>query len=146
MLASGYAGTWLYGLIERALIPFGLQHVFYMPFWQTEIGGSMVIDGNLVQCAQNIFFAELASKSTEHFSVSATRFMSGKFPFMITKFNLKTPGREADDEETKLYTRKDMDAKKAGKSGTDTVSAMILKGLGGKDNISDIDCWLQGFV
>lgn len=265
VLASGYAGTWLYGLIERALIPFGLHHVFYIPFWQTEIGGSMMIDGNLVQGAQNIFFAELASKSTEHFSVSATRFMSGKFPFMIfglpaaafamyqtarpekkkavgglllsaaltsmltgitepieftflfvaplmyavhcvlvglsfmlmhifnvgvgmtfsggiidltlfgilqgnaktnwiwivivglvyaviyylvfrfmiIKLNLKTPGREADDEETKLYTRKDMEAKKSGKSasvGTDTVSAAILKGLGGKDNISDVDC------
>lgn len=265
VLASGYAGTWIYGIIERALIPFGLHHVFYMPFWQTEIGGSMMIDGNLVQGAQNIFFAELASKSTQQFSVSATRFMSGKFPFMIfglpaaayamyqtarpekrkavgglllsaaltsmltgitepieftflfvapimygvhcvlaglsymlmhifnvgvgmtfsgglidltlfgilqgnaktnwiwivivgliyaviyylifrlmiTKLNLKTPGREADNEETKLYTRKDMEAKKAHKSlsaGFDTVSAMILKGLGGKGNLSDIDC------
>ncbi|MDY4976365.1 MAG: PTS transporter subunit EIIC, partial [Clostridia bacterium] len=83
VLASGYAGTWIYGLIERALIPFGLHHVFYIPFWQTEIGGSMMIDGTLVQGAQNIFFAELASKSTKHFSVAATRFMSGKFPFMI---------------------------------------------------------------
>ena len=80
---SGYAGTWIYGIIERALIPFGLHHVFYMPFWQTALGGSAVIDGVVVQGAQNIFFAELASKSTEVFSVSATRFMSGKFPFMI---------------------------------------------------------------
>ena len=265
VLASGYAGTWIYGIIERALIPFGLHHVFYMPFWQTEIGGSMMIDGKLVQGAQNIFFAELASKSTEQFSVSATRFMSGKFPFMIfglpaaayamyqtarpekkkvvgglllsaaltamltgitepieftflfvapvmygvhcvlaglsymlmhifnvgvgmtfsgglidltlfgilqgnaktnwiwivivglvyaaiyylvfrlmiTKLNLKTPGRETEGEETKLYTREDVNARKAGKAskaGIDTVSAMILKGLGGKDNISDIDC------
>lgn len=265
VIASGYAGTWIYGVVERALIPFGLHHVFYMPFWQTEIGGSMMIDGNLVQGAQNIFFAELASKTTEHFSVSATRFMSGKFPFMIfglpaaafamyqtarpekkkavgglllsaaltsmitgitepieftflfvaplmyavhcvlvgisfmlmhifnvsvgmtfsgglidltlfgilqgnaktnwiwiviigliyavvyylvfrfmiIKLNLKTPGREADDEETKLYTRKDVDEKKTGKSasaGTDTISAAIIKGLGGKDNISDVDC------
>ena len=83
VLASGYAGTWIYGIIERALIPFGLHHVFYMPFWQTELGGSMIIDGTLVQGAQNIFFAELASKTTEQFSVAATRFMSGKFPFMI---------------------------------------------------------------
>ena len=80
---SGYAGTWIYGIIERALIPFGLHHVFYMPFWQTAMGGTAMIDGVLVQGAQNIFFAELASKSTEVFSVSATRFMSGKFPFMI---------------------------------------------------------------
>ena len=264
VLRSGYAGTWIYGIIERALIPFGLHHVFYMPFWQTELGGSMVIDGVTVMGAQNIFFAELASKSTEVFSVEATRFMSGKFPFMIfglpaaafamyrlarpqkkkivgglllsaaltamltgitepieftflfvapimyavhcvlaglsymlmhifnvgvgmtfsggiidltlfgilqgnaktnwiwivivgiayalvyysvfyymiKKFRYKTPGREEDDEETKLYTRKDVNERKAAKTGggdSDRVSALILAGLGGKDNISDID-------
>lgn len=267
VLQSGYAGTWIYGVIERALIPFGLHHVFYMPFWQTELGGSMMIDGVMVQGAQNIFFAELASKSTEHFSVEATRFMSGKFPFMIfglpaaafamykaarpekkklvgglllsaaltsmitgitepleftflfvapvmyavhcvlaglaymlmhifnvgvgmtfsggaidltlfgilqgnektdwiwiviiglvyaviyffvfyfmiKRFNFKTPGREADDEETKLYTRQDMNEKKNAKAAEsdgsfDRVSALIVKGLGGKANISDLDC------
>ena len=262
VLASGYAGTWIYGIIERALIPFGLHHVFYMPFWQTEVGGSMIIDGTLVQGAQNIFFAELASKSTSRFSVSATRFMSGKFPFMIfglpaaafaiyrtakpekkklvgglllsaaltslltgitepieftflfvspilygvhcilaglsymlthifgvgvgmtfsgglidltlfgilqgnaksnwiwipiigvvyavvyyflfyfmiKKLNLKTPGREDDGEETKLYTRKDVEARKSAKSSGDVTSALILQGLGGKDNLSDLDC------
>ena len=267
---SGYAGTWIYGIIERALIPFGLHHVFYMPFWQTAMGGSAMIDGVLVQGAQNIFFAELASKSTEVFSVSATRFMSGKFPvmifglvgaslamyrtakpekrkvvggllisaaltsmltgitepleftflfvapamyvvhciyaglsymlmhifnvgvgmtfsgglidltlfgilqgnartnwiwivivgvvyfflyyftfsIMITKMNLKTPGREDDDGEVKLFTRADFKAKtgvgpdgsNATESISDPVSAMILQGLGGKKNISDVDC------
>lgn len=266
VLRSGYAGTWIYGIIERALIPFGLHHVFYIPFWQTEVGGSLVIDGATVSGAQNIFFAELASKQTEVFSVSATRFMSGKFPFMIfglpaaafamyraarpekkkavggllfsaaltsmltgitepleftflfvapimyavhcvlaglsymlmhifgvgvgmtfsgglidltlfgilqgnaktnwiwivivgafyavvyyfvfyfmiTKLRLKTPGREADDEETKLYTRKDMQggsaAGSAGNGSSDTISALILKGLGGKANLRDLDC------
>lgn len=262
VLASGYAGTWIYGIIERALIPFGLHHVFYMPFWQTEVGGSMIIDGNLIQGAQNIFFAQLASKSTEQFAVSATRFMSGKFPFMIfglpaaafamyrtarpekrkivgglllsaaltamltgitepieftflfvspilyvihcilaglsymlthifnvgvgmtfsggiidltlfgilqgnaktnwiwiiviglvyaviyyflfstmiRKLNLKTPGREADDEETKLYTRKDVDQRKAKRGVASLTSALILRGLGGIGNITDIDC------
>ncbi len=263
VLKSGYFGTWIYGIIERALIPFGLHHVFYMPFWQTELGGSMMIDGVLVQGAQNIYFAELASKNIAQFSVSATRFMSGKFPFMIfglpaaayamyraarpekkkivgglllsaaltamltgitepleftflfvaplmygvhcvlaglsfmlmhifnvgvgmtfsggiidltlfgilqgnaktnwiwivlvglvyaviyyfvfyfliTKFNYKTPGREADDEETKLFTRADVNARKAGGKGeVDRVSALIVKGLGGMDNISDVDC------
>lgn len=269
VLNSGYAGTWIYGIIERALIPFGLHHVFYMPFWQTAVGGTAVIDGVTIQGAQNIFFAELASKSTTEFSVSATRFMTGKFPFMIfglpaaafamykaarpekkkvvggllfsaaltsmltgitepleftflfvapvmyavhcvlaglsymlmhifnvgvgmtfsgglidmtlfgvlqgnakthwiwivivglvyaviyyflfyfmiTKLNLKTPGREADDEETKLYTRQDVNARKESEhnnnpasDGIDMVSALILKGLGGKKNISDIDC------
>lgn len=83
VLASGYAGTFIYGLLERALIPFGLHHVFYMPFWQTAVGGTAIIDGVSVTGAQNIFFAELASKSTTVFSVSATRFMAGKFPFMM---------------------------------------------------------------
>ncbi|MCI8329605.1 MAG: PTS transporter subunit EIIC [Oscillibacter sp.] len=270
VLRSGYAGTWIYGLLERALIPFGLHHVFYMPFWQTAMGGTAIIDGVTVQGAQNIFFAELASKSTQVFSVEATRFMAGKFPFMIfglpgaalamykaakpekrkaaggllisaaltamltgitepleftflfvaplmyavhcvyaglaymlmhifnvgvgmtfsggiidltlfgilqgnakthwiwivivglvyfvvyyftfyfmiTKMDLKTPGREDGDEETKLFTRSDFKAKTGvGPDGSapaggvsSPVSALILKGLGGKANLSDVDC------
>lgn len=268
VIRSGYLGTWIYGVTERALIPFGLHHVFYMPFWQTAVGGTAVVDGVTVQGAQNIFFAELAFKNTTVFSVEATRFMAGKFPlmifglpgaalamyrtakpekrktvggllisaaltsmltgitepleftflfvapamyvvhciyaglsymlmhilnvgvgmtfsgglidltlfgilqgnaktnwiwivivgigyfllyyftfyFMITKMNLKTPGREEDDEETKLYTRSDFKAKTGvGPDGSapavsDPVSACILEGLGGKANISDVDC------
>ena len=268
VINSGYIGTWIYGITERALIPFGLHHVFYMPFWQTAMGGTAVIDGAVIQGAQNIFFAELASKTTTVFSVSATRFMSGKFPFMIfglvgaalamyhtarpekkkvvgglllsaaltsmltgitepleftflfvaplmyvahcilaglsymlmhifnvgvgmtfsgglidltlfgilqgnartnwiwivivgvvyfflyyfvfrimiTKMDLATPGRESDDQEPKLFTRSDYKAKTGiGPDGANTgvsdpVSAMILQGLGGKQNISDVDC------
>ena len=81
--SSGYAGTFLYGLMERALIPFGLHHVFYLPFWQTAVGGTAMVGGQLVEGAQNIFFAELANGNISHFSVEATRFMSGKFPLMI---------------------------------------------------------------
>ena len=265
VLASGYAGTFIYGLLERALIPFGLHHVFYMPFWQTAVGGTAIIDGITVTGAQNIFFAELASKSTTVFSVSATRFMAGKFPFMmfglpgaalamyqcakpekkkvagglllsaaltafltgitepleftfifvalpmyavhcvlaglsfmlmhilnvgvgmtfsgglidlvlfgvmqgnakthwmwvvvvgavyfvlyyiifrfmISKFDYKTPGRD-DAEEVKLYTRADVNARNAASgsvpAGNDPVSALIVEGLGGADNLSDVDC------
>lgn len=270
VISSGYVGTWLYGLIERALIPFGLHHVFYMPFWQTAVGGTAIVDGVTIQGAQNIFFAELASKSTTVFSVEATRFMAGKFPlmifglpgaalamyrtarpekrkvvaglllsaaltsmltgitepleftflfvapamyavhcvyaglsymlmhifnvgvgmtfsgglidltlfgilqgnekthwiwvvivgvfyfvlyyftfyFMITRMNLKTPGREDDNEETKLYTRADFkektgvgpDAAGGSPKSSDATSALILRGLGGKANLSDVDC------
>lgn len=265
VLASGYAGTFIYGLLERALIPFGLHHVFYMPFWQTAVGGTAIIDGMTVTGAQNIFFAELASKSTTVFSVSATRFMAGKFPFMmfglpgaalamyqcakpekkraagglllsaaltafltgitepleftfifvalpmyavhcvlaglsfmlmhilnvgvgmtfsgglidlvlfgvmqgnakthwvwvvvvgavyfvlyyiifrfmISKFDYKTPGRD-DAEEVKLYTRADVNARNAASgsvpAGNDPVSALIVEGLGGAANLSDVDC------
>ena len=265
VLASGYAGTFIYGLLERALIPFGLHHVFYMPFWQTAVGGTAIIDGMTVTGAQNIFFAELASKSTTVFSVSATRFMAGKFPFMmfglpgaalamyqcakpekkkaagglllsaaltafltgitepleftfifvalpmyavhcvlaglsfmlmhilnvgvgmtfsgglidlvlfgvmqgnakthwvwvvvvgavyfvlyyiifrfmISKFDYKTPGRD-DAEEVKLYTRADVNARNAASgsvpAGNDPVSALIVEGLGGAANLTDVDC------
>lgn len=81
--ASGYFGTFIYGVMERALIPFGLHHVFYLPFWQTSLGGAMEVAGKTVEGAQNIFFAQLADSSTRHFSVEATRFMAGKFPLMI---------------------------------------------------------------
>ncbi len=83
VMESGYAGTWVYGLMERALIPFGLHHVFYLPFWQTALGGTMEVAGRVVEGAQNIFFAQLADPTVEQFAVSATRFMSGKFPLMI---------------------------------------------------------------
>ena len=81
--ASGYLGTFIYGVMERALIPFGLHHVFYLPFWQTSLGGTMEVAGKMIDGAQNIFFAQLADPATTHFNVEATRFMAGKFPLMI---------------------------------------------------------------
>ena len=263
--ASGYFGTFIYGVMERALIPFGLHHVFYLPFWQTSLGGTMEIGGRMIDGAQNIFFAQLADPGTTHFAVSATRFMTGKFPlmifglpgaafamyrcaepekrkavggllisaaltsmltgitepleftflfvapglyvihcvfagaaymlmhilnvcvgltfsggiidmflfgvlqgqaktnwlmfipvgliyftvyyfmfsFLIRKLDLKTPGREKEDKEIKLYTRADMAAEHQ-KEGEETdgsdLSALIAAGLGGKENIKDVDC------
>ncbi len=259
---SNYLGTFIYGVTERALIPFGLHHVFYMPFWQTSVGGVLEIGGRLIEGAQNIFFAQLSDPATKEFAVSATRFMSGKFPlmifglpgaalamyrcakpekrkivgglllsaaltsmltgitepieftflfvapalyvvhcifaglaymlmhifgvgvgmtfsggiidltlfgilqgnsktswlwiiiigilyfvvyyflfsFLIKRFNFKTPGRDDSNEEVKLYTRADVDAKRAEGNQRDEKSALILKGLGGRDNISDLDC------
>lgn len=66
------------------------------------------------------------------------------FSFLIVKMDLKTPGRD-DSEEVKLYRRSDVDAKKkgAGSEGAgegDEVSRQICMGLGGKKNISDVDC------
>jgi PTS system D-glucosamine-specific IIC component len=260
VIASGYFGTWVYGLMERLLIPFGLHHVFYLPFWQTAVGGTMEVNGQMIEGAQNIFFAQLADPSAPKFAVEATRFMSGKFPlmifglpgaalamyrcarpekrkvvgglllsaaltsmltgitepieftflfvapalygihcvfagaaymlmhickvgvgmtfsggiidmvlfgilpgqartnwiwivivgigyfivyyflftFLIKKFDLKTPGREDDDEETKLYTKADYLAK--GAKAEDATSDMIMRGLGGKKNITTVDC------
>ena len=83
VIKSGYAGTFVYGFMERALIPFGLHHVFYLPFWQTAVGGTAMVNGVLVEGAQNIFFAELAAPGIQHFNTEATRFMAGKFPLMI---------------------------------------------------------------
>lgn len=80
---TGYLGTLIFGIIKRALIPFGLHHVFYMPFWQTAVGGTMMVDGELIQGGQNIFFAQLASPDVVHFSADATRYFSGEFIFMI---------------------------------------------------------------
>ena len=266
---SGYLGTLAFGIIKRALIPFGLHHVFYMPFWQTAVGGTMNVAGNLVQGGQNIFFAQLAdSAHITHFSADATRYFSGEFIFMIfglpgaalamyrtakpekkkqaggllfsaaltcmltgitepiefsflfvapilfgvqvvlagaaymiahilniavgltfsgglldlflfgilqgndktswfriipvgiiyfilyyvifsfliKKFNLKTPGREDDAGEVKLYTKADVNARKAkgnnadGVAVEDELSRDITRGLGGKKNIDTVDC------
>ena len=259
---TGYLGTLIFGIIKRALIPFGLHHVFYLPFWQTGVGGSMEVAGKMIEGGQNIFFAQLADPSTVHFSADACRYFSGEFIFMIfglpgaalamyqtakpekkkqagglllsaalacmatgiteplefsflfvapmlfavqvilagaaymiahilniavgltfsggfldlflfgilqgnaktswlriipvgiiyfllyygifkfliLKFNLKTPGREDEDTETKLYTKADYNAaKETGVKGVE-VSALITAGLGGKANIEDVDC------
>ena len=80
---SGLFGTFIFGFTERALIPFGLHHVFYMPFWQSAVGGVMTIDGQTVQGAQNIFFAQLASPNTQQFAIETARFMTGKYTVMM---------------------------------------------------------------
>ncbi|MFR4808764.1 MAG: PTS transporter subunit EIIC, partial [Peptostreptococcus anaerobius] len=86
---SGYFGTWIYGFMERILIPFGLHHVFYLPFWQTSVGGSLEVGGKMIEGAQNIFFAQLADPTVQKFSVDATRFMAGKFPLMIFGYQVQ---------------------------------------------------------
>ena len=62
------------------------------------------------------------------------------FSFLIKKFDFKTPGREEGDQETKLYTKADYNARKAEGNQQDAVSAAITQGLGGADNIKDVDC------
>lgn len=81
--ATGYVGTLIYGFVLRLLGPFGLHHIFYMPFWTTSLGGSMIIDGNLVEGTQRIFFAQLADPDTEKFYIGTSRFMSGRFITMM---------------------------------------------------------------
>lgn len=93
---SGPIGTFLYGTIERALIPVGLHHVFYTPFWFTGFvrsnvlldgGGTMLVDG-----ANTAYFAQLSNMGAlvgapqsimSEVVSTTTRFMAGKFPFMI---------------------------------------------------------------
>ncbi len=92
---AGPIGTFLYGLIERALIPFGLHHIFYTPFWYGSfVDGQVLIDGTwqTIQGANYAYFAQLSSMQSivgadaETMSTivsGTTRFMTGKFPFMM---------------------------------------------------------------
>lgn len=81
--ATGYFGTFLYGFVLRMLGPFGLHHIFYLPFWTTALGGSEVINGQLVEGTQRIFFAQLADPSVQQFYTGTSRFMSGRFITMM---------------------------------------------------------------
>ena len=92
---AGPLGTFFFGVIERALVPFGLHHVFYTPFWYGSfVEGQVLVDGTLktVAGANTAYFAQLssmndlvgASSDTMSTIVSGTtRFMAGKFPFMM---------------------------------------------------------------
>ena len=80
---TGAAGSVIYGLSERALLPFGLHHFIYTPFFFTNLGGSMTIDGNVVEGAVNIYNAMLASPDAM-FDINISRFvMNGKVIFAM---------------------------------------------------------------
>ncbi|MGL5069488.1 MAG: glucose-specific PTS transporter subunit IIBC [Sarcina sp.] len=70
--------AFVFGTIERALIPFGLHHVFYNPFWY-QFGEYTNAAGQLVMGDQSIFFAQLR----DGVEFTAGTFMAGKFPFMM---------------------------------------------------------------
>ena len=67
VLASGYAGTWVYGLMERLLIPFGLHHVFYLPFWQTAVGGTATVGGKVIEGASKHFLCRACNSRNNTF-------------------------------------------------------------------------------
>ncbi|APC49391.1 PTS transporter subunit EIIC [Virgibacillus halodenitrificans] len=81
--ATGYIGTFIYGFVLRLLGPFGLHHIFYIPFWTTSLGGSMIIDGTLIEGTQRIFFAQLAQPDVEQFFIGTARFMAGRHITMM---------------------------------------------------------------
>ena len=80
----GYIGTFIFGFLERLLIPFGLHHILNAMFRFTEVGGSLVVGGQEVFGALNIFLAQLSDPETINFSTEATRFLAqGKIPIMV---------------------------------------------------------------
>ena len=80
---TGYVGTFLFGFIERILMPFGLQNVFSLPLMYTKTGGEMIAGGTSIQGFQNMFLHHLTDPATKKFSVNYTRFMTGKYLFMM---------------------------------------------------------------
>ncbi|MEC0125085.1 glucose-specific PTS transporter subunit IIBC [Paenibacillus pabuli] len=80
---TGYIGTLFYGFVLRMLGPLGLHHIFYLPFWQTGLGGTMEVAGKVYEGTQNIFFAQLGDPATEKFFSGTSRFMSGRFITMM---------------------------------------------------------------
>lgn len=70
--------AFVFGVVERGLIPFGLHHIFYSPFW-FEFGEYVNQAGQYVRGDQNIFMAQLR----DGVEFTAGTFMTGKFPFMM---------------------------------------------------------------
>ncbi|RIP37101.1 PTS glucose transporter subunit IIB [Staphylococcus gallinarum] len=80
---TGVIGTFFFGFILRLLGPFGLHHIFYLPFWQTALGGTLEVKGHLIQGTQNIFFAQLGDPHITKFFSGISRYMSGRFITMM---------------------------------------------------------------
>jgi glucose PTS system EIICBA or EIICB component len=71
--------AFIFGVIERSLIPFGLHHIFYSPFWY-EFGEYTTKAGEVVRGDQRIFMAQITDNVQ---NLTAGTFMTGKFPFMM---------------------------------------------------------------
>ncbi|MGX6446268.1 glucose-specific PTS transporter subunit IIBC [Neobacillus sp. K501] len=69
----------IFGIIERSLIPFGLHHIFYSPFWY-EFGSYTNAVGDVVRGDQRIFMEQIKDGVQ---NLTAGTFMTGKFPFMM---------------------------------------------------------------
>lgn len=80
---TGIIGTFFFGFILRLLGPFGLHHIFYLPFWQTALGGSLEVQGHMIQGTQNIFFAQLGDSDITKYFSGVSRYMSGRFITMM---------------------------------------------------------------
>lgn len=80
---TGVIGTFFFGFILSLLGPFGLHHIFYLPFWQTALGGSLEVKGHMVQGTQNIFFAQLGDPDVTKYFSGGSRYMSGRFITMM---------------------------------------------------------------
>ncbi|WP_440858183.1 glucose-specific PTS transporter subunit IIBC [Staphylococcus shinii] len=80
---TGIIGTFFFGFILRLLGPFGLHHIFYLPFWQTALGGSLEVKGHMIQGTQNIFFAQLGDSDITKYFSGVSRYMSGRFITMM---------------------------------------------------------------
>lgn len=75
MESIGAAGVFIYGFLNRFLIPTGLHHLIWSPFVYTSIGGQMLIDGQIVIGAKPIFLAEMADATITTLDSSA-RFLT----------------------------------------------------------------------
>lgn len=265
---SGSFGVFLYGALERLLIPTGLHHLIYTPFLYTELGGVAEIGGQVYEGARNIYYAEIIDPTVKELSSSVvwdargiskmfgligaclamyhvakpenkgkvkailipaavTSFIAGVtepiefsflfvapllfvvhaalsglgmvayhlldvraigpngmidfllfnvplgiekthwpmyiviglfsfaayyvvFRFLIVKFNFKTIGREDEDVETKLYSKKDYETKSKGVTGTpepqsnNGIAPVIVDALGGASNINTVtNCYTR---
>ncbi|GAA0084208.1 glucose-specific PTS transporter subunit IIBC [Clostridium sp. CTA-7] len=99
--ANETISAFIFGVVQRALIPFGLHHIWYNPFWY-QFGEYTNLAGQLVIGDQAIFFAQLK----DGVEFTAGTFMTGKFPFMM--FGLPAAAlamyHEADEDKKKLVS------------------------------------------
>ena len=71
---SGYAGQFVYGFLNKLLIPTGMHHLLWMPFMYSAVGGTAQIAGEAVSGSYNIFMAELGNTASITAMDSSIRF------------------------------------------------------------------------
>lgn len=82
--STGAFGSFLYGFSERVLLPFGLHHFIYLPFFFTSLGGTLSLpDGSTVEGAVNIYNAILNTPGMPYDIDVSKYVMNGKVLFAM---------------------------------------------------------------
>lgn len=79
--SSGLFGTFVFGTLDKALLPFGIHHLIAFPIEYSAVGGTMTIDGVVYEGVRNIINGQAASAAATGYITR--NFTNGRLLFQL---------------------------------------------------------------